>query len=73
MRTELVVGSACRRGVRVGQPLMQPSPNIVGGVRVALALITGNQDTTGHHSGDTGQTNPFPKTFHDQILHKLPE
>lgn len=51
---------------------MQPGPNIVGRVRVAFALIPGDQDAAGHHSGDTSHTNPLPETFHAEILHKLP-
>lgn len=39
---------------------MQPSPNVLGGVRIALALITSDQHAARDHPGDTSQANPLP-------------
>lgn len=50
---------------------MQPGPDIVGRIGIALALITRDQYATGHHAGDTRQTNPLPYATHALILSKL--
>jgi hypothetical protein len=39
---------------------MQPGPNIFGGIGIALALIAGDEHSTGDHTGDTGQSDPLP-------------
>lgn len=57
-------------GLRV--PLVEPGPNVLWGVGVALALITGDQHTTGDDAGDTGKSNPLPNASHGPSLPKLP-
>lgn len=39
---------------------MQPGPDIVGGVGIALALIARNKHTARHDACDTGQSNQLP-------------
>lgn len=47
---------------------MQPGANIVGGVRLTLALISRDQHTTGDHARNTRQADPFPHAAHGVIM-----
>ncbi len=50
--------------LRLGEPLVQPRPDVVGGVRIPLPLITRHQRATSDDAGDTGHANPLPDAPH---------
>lgn len=50
---------------------MQARADVVRGVGVATALVAGDQHTAGHHTGDTGQSDPLPYAAHGESLPKL--
>jgi hypothetical protein len=60
-------GAGCGSGLKtvLGQPLMQPVPDLVGGVGAPLPLITRYHRTAGDNSGDTGQADPLPNAAHN--------
>jgi len=39
---------------------MQLGPDVLGGIRIALALIPCDQRPARDHTGDTGQADPLP-------------
>ncbi len=51
---------------RLRQSFVQLRPNVFGCVGVAAPLIACDQRTAGHHTGDTGQSNPLPDAVHDR-------
>ena len=50
--------------LRLGEPLVQPRPDVVGGVRISLPLIPRHQRATGDDACDTGHANPLPDAPH---------
>ena len=50
---------------------MQPGADVLGGVRVATALVACDQHPTRHDAGDTGQPNPLPDAAHSKSVPKL--
>ncbi|CDO90455.1 adenylate and guanylate cyclase catalytic domain-containing protein [Mycobacterium triplex] len=50
--------------IGLGEPLVQPGADLVGGVGAAFALITHDQRTPGHDTGDAGQADPLPNAAH---------
>ncbi len=51
---------------------MQPSSDLVRGIRISPALITRYQDAAGRHPDHTGQPDPLPHVAHPDSVPKLP-
>ena len=48
----------------LGHPLVQARPDVFRRIRIAPALVAGDQDATRHHARDTRQPDPLPDTAH---------
>ena len=48
----------------LGEPLVQPGPDVIGGVGISAPLIARDQRATSDDTGDTGQSNPLPDAVH---------
>ena len=55
----------------LGQPLVEPLPDVLRGVGVAATLVARHHDSTRDDTSDTGQPDPLPYAAHAQSVPKL--